>query len=102
MALIVPGKTKCPICKGVFDGQTRTIGFPHFIREPEHPLWEYSDSAMHLACFLDWPKADAFRLAFAEASKVMHPRFPQTMLADGSIIDDPSLDEYPPVIEPDP
>jgi hypothetical protein len=32
----------------------------HFIADTDDPLWQYSDSAIHLGCFEQWEHGDEF------------------------------------------
>ena len=82
MALILRGKTKCSICDTVLADDDDIIGTPHFIVDPDDPLWGFSDSGMHRTCFVAWPQRDAFIARFNDAAG----RF-QRLMDDGSIVD---------------
>jgi hypothetical protein len=47
MAIIVQGLTKCPLCAEVIAAGQSIVSTSHFIESPEHPLWRFSDAAMH-------------------------------------------------------
>lgn len=89
MAIVIRGKTDCSICDCLIDADGDMVAFPHFIQDPAHPLWHFSDSAMHRACFQNWPSADEFRREFALRWPDLVPDHPRTILPDGSIIDLP-------------
>jgi hypothetical protein len=60
MAIIIRGKSECPLCgKALAEGQ-RLIGTQHFIPDPEDPLWRFSDAGMHYDCFQQWPLREQF------------------------------------------
>lgn len=83
MAIILLGKSECPICGLVLEEGDDFFGTPHFIHSG--PLSRYSDAGMHRACFTAWPKADEFRLLFNEAGRSW-PGGPRQMLPDGAIV----------------
>ncbi|MGE0132364.1 MAG: hypothetical protein AB7U82_30140 [Blastocatellales bacterium] len=60
MALIFRGKTKCALCDTVLKSDDRIVATSHFIADRKHPLWRFSDAAMHKTCFLDWEQRQAF------------------------------------------
>lgn len=66
--------------------------FPHFIGDEAHPLWRFSDSAMHRSCFKGWSHVEEFRSAYNEIWPKIMPNHPREMRPDGSIID---LDSNP-------
>jgi hypothetical protein len=57
MALIFPG-IKCSIREQPLDGELLKshtyVATTHFIADPSHLLWRFSDSAMHQHCFENW------------------------------------------------
>ncbi len=60
MAIVIRGLTKCPLCAELIaDGQS-IVSTPHFVESPEHPLWPFSDAAMHYSCFQKWPLRSEF------------------------------------------
>jgi len=56
MALIARGETCCALCNAVIGKGDEIVATTHFIADPSDPLWEYSDAAMHRACFLKWER----------------------------------------------
>ena len=86
MALVIRGKTTCSICGQVQRDGADLVATTHFIRDDAHPLWRYSDSAMHRACFLNWPQANAFRAAFNETCSKADAKHFREMLEDGTIV----------------
>lgn len=87
MAIVILGSTECPLCGAILAESDDIVGFPHFIGDRAHPLWRYSDSAMHRACFANWDQAEQFRNIFNEVSPKLLPNHPREMQADGTIID---------------
>lgn len=69
MALIYPG-IECALCGQVIaDDLLKSNAFvatSHFIGEPSHPLWRFSDAAMHCECFMAWDKRSEFVRLFNE------------------------------------
>ena len=60
MALILCGKTECSICGVIIKDGDTIVATTHFLRDPNDPLWRFSDSGMHRSCFLAWPLRDTF------------------------------------------
>jgi hypothetical protein len=56
MAMIIRGKTICPLCGRVLAEDDEVVSFPAFLR-PEHELGAFSDAAYHLQCFEVHPRA---------------------------------------------
>lgn len=50
MAILIRGKTQCPICGGVIEEGDNAALFPHFVLNEADPLYLLSDSACHVAC----------------------------------------------------
>jgi hypothetical protein len=84
MAIIIRGKTECPLCGEVLRGGDDLMASPPFLQSGL--LFRFSDAAMHRACFTNWPLADKFIAAFNEIGRCW-PGGPRRMLADGTIID---------------
>ena len=59
MAIIALGATQCSLCGQILEEGQNIVGWPHFLTE-EHPLWKYSDSGMHTACFEAWEHGPFF------------------------------------------
>ncbi|MBN8738536.1 MAG: hypothetical protein J0H86_03440 [Xanthomonadaceae bacterium] len=60
MAIVILGNTGCSLCAEVLVAGQRIVASPHFIQNQSHPLWRYSDSAMHEDCFRQWPHREEF------------------------------------------
>ena len=58
MALI-GNDTTCSICDVRLEDDDEIVAFDHFLGD-KHPLWRFSDSAMHKTCFESWPHRDEF------------------------------------------
>jgi len=68
MAILICGKTQCPICSAVISSGQPTVATQHFIQTQSNPLWRYSDAAMHYDCFQMWEHREVF---IAEYNKTM-------------------------------
>ena len=66
MALRLPG-TSCSICGNVLANDSDVVATTHFIDDDSDPLWQFSDSCMHRACFLSWKHKDEFRRKYNES-----------------------------------
>jgi hypothetical protein len=60
MALILRGKTECRLCASVLEADVAIVATSHFIVDSQHPLWRFSDAAMHKTCFLNWDQRQSF------------------------------------------
>src|SRR4051794_30455085 len=80
MALFAPGITTCSLCGEVLAEADEMVGTTHFIGDHDHPLFAYSDTLMHRACFLKWENRAAFVAAYNSEMGDMHH-----MRADGTI-----------------
>ncbi|NMN04859.1 MULTISPECIES: hypothetical protein [unclassified Novosphingobium] len=87
MAIVVRGKTECSVCGDVIAGSDDIVMFPHFIWDEAHPLWRFSDSAMHRRCFVDWDQAKQFRRIYNETWPEIMPNHRRTMQSDGIIVE---------------
>jgi hypothetical protein len=65
MTVVIRGKTKCALCGGVLELGEKIVGFAHFLG-PEHPLWRYSDAAMHRLCYERWPERETFEQLYED------------------------------------
>ena len=84
MALLLVGKSKCPLCSEVIASTDQVRLFPAFIEDTSDPLWPFSDSAMHAHCFMQWPHRGSFIQAHNDYF-ASHHRASQVMGPDGSI-----------------
>lgn len=87
MAIVILGSSGCSLCGEVLMTGHAIVATPHFIPDQSHPLWRYSDSAMHYDCFQQWPHREAF---VAEYNRTMGQLVSgngsqHTMQADGTI-----------------
>lgn len=60
MALVILGSSRCPLCRKTIDEGQELVSTTHFIESPGHPLWKYSDAAMHYGCFQTWEQRTLF------------------------------------------
>lgn len=51
MALILVGKTKCPLCDNILEDGQEIVSFSSFVSNELDPLWLFSDAAFHSDCF---------------------------------------------------
>jgi hypothetical protein len=87
MAIVIRGKTECPLCGSILSDADQIVMFPHFIADRAHPLWRFSDSTMHRSCFASWDQAEQFRSLHNRLWAEMVPNRPREMQPDGSIVD---------------
>lgn len=67
MAILFLGASRCSICKELLvQGQT-IIATTHFIADTADPLWRFSDSGMHEACFAGWEHRNEFAARYHTA-----------------------------------
>jgi hypothetical protein len=59
MAIIIRGKTKCPICDRSIDEGDEVVSFPSLISNENEPLYGFNDAAFHAGCFASHPLASA-------------------------------------------
>lgn len=86
MALIIRGASECAVCGRVIDTVDDIVTTSPFLGR-DHPLWRYSDVAMHRECFLSWKDRATFVAAF---NSIVSPQVTgngttRHMLDDGSI-----------------
>lgn len=84
MAIILIGRSRCPLCDEILDSGQETVATTAFIEDVNHPLWRYSDAAMHAKCFLGWSQREAFIDGFNEFWRRRH-RGMRFMDPDGKI-----------------
>lgn len=84
MALILRGKSRCALCDEVLEEGEELFATSAFLSDEAHPLWRYSDAAMHLSCFRDWPDREAFVAEF-NSFWAHHFRGMRFMHSDGTI-----------------
>lgn len=66
MVLLIRGKSKCSLCETVLARDEAVVGFAAFLSQG-HPLWRYSDSAMHPRCFEVWEHREEFEALYSAA-----------------------------------
>ena len=67
MALLIWGASRCSICHEVLVQGQPIVATTHFIANPADPLWRFSDSGMHAACFAEWEYRDEFAARYHAA-----------------------------------
>jgi hypothetical protein len=73
MAILVVGKTKCTICKGIIESLDDAVAFPAFVPEG-HEFSEFSDGVFHKHCFLAWEDHDRFQCLYENYERVWKSR----------------------------
>lgn len=63
MAILVRGKTECPICGEVIQDGDDVALFPHFVLNEADPLYPLSDAACHMLCVESDPLGSAMLAA---------------------------------------
>lgn len=58
MALIIRGKSKCPLCNQILDDNDHITAYPAFL-PADHRFGKFSDAAFHTICFEKDPDAGA-------------------------------------------
>ena len=98
MAIVILGKTQCPLCSNVIAAGQATVATPHFIQTPSHPLWRYSDAAMHYGCFQLWQHRDSFVAEYNNSiGRVVWGNGTQHhMQPDGIVVTAPAIQGNPP------
>lgn len=86
MALIYPGML-CAICSAALGVDEDRVATSHFIDDADHPLWPFSDAAMHRACFVAWEHREEFVSLYNSTlgAKVWRNGTRHQMRPDGSI-----------------
>lgn len=54
MAMIIPGKTVCPLCNEIIGVNDQITAFPAFL-PPDHKFGRFSDAAFHESCLMKDP-----------------------------------------------
>lgn len=87
MAILILGKTTCSLCGEVILAEHALVASTHFISDSSHPLWCYSDAAMHYDCFQRWPQREQFVAEYNRTiGQIMWGNGSQhTMQTDGTI-----------------
>lgn len=77
MALVMRGKSTCPLCGKVLAEGDDIVGTTHFIADRNDPLWRFSDAAMHRACFEAWEHRGEFEAKYQRAIEERRRSLPQ-------------------------
>lgn len=56
---------ECPLCGVALDDPIFSTS--HFIGDPNHKLWRFSDAAMHRRCYVEWDYQSEFAQLYFEA-----------------------------------
>lgn len=91
MAIIVRGKTKCPLCGQLIKDGEEAVGFPNFVGNELDPLWVFTDGAFHAECFHTHPLSEKALERCDEAIKRNGPRNRVCVVCEKQITDP---DEY--------
>lgn len=84
MAILILGHTDCPLCDNVIATGQRYVATLHFLQDQSHPLWRYSDAAMHYDCFQRWPCREEFVAEYNRTIRRLIPGSRSHMKADGT------------------
>ncbi len=68
MALLVRGKTTCPICGRVIEQGDDAVAFPAFVSNRLDPVFRFSDGAFHRLCVQEDPTG---RIALHRSDELM-------------------------------
>jgi len=82
MTLTLVDHSRCSLCNDALADSDETVSTTAFIDDPEHPLYAFSDTAMHRACFLAWPERPRFVVAYNDFM-AKHYRGVDFMYPDG-------------------
>ena len=73
MALIIRGKSKCPLCNQILEETDHVTAFPSFVPS-DHRFGKFSDAALHTSCFEKDPDYQAVEDMFYVFKKIMESR----------------------------
>jgi hypothetical protein len=59
----------CPLCGVKMTTADRRFATSHFIADPAHDLWQYSDAVMHWDCYARWEHRPRFARMFFAANR---------------------------------
>jgi hypothetical protein len=74
MAILILGKTKCPICGAVMQDGQKTVSCPPFVGNELDPLYLFHDAAFHEECFRRHPLAETAGMLLREMQAKTAPR----------------------------
>jgi hypothetical protein len=67
VAILAFGASRCSICGDVLHPGQAIVATTHFIADQADPLWRFSDTGMHAACFAAWEHRDEFAARYYAA-----------------------------------
>jgi hypothetical protein len=73
MALIFRGKSTCSLCGLVLETDQDIVGLAHVLT-PDHPLWRFSDSAVHESCYQHWQHREYFESVVRKNREIWNSR----------------------------
>jgi hypothetical protein len=73
MAIILLGKTNCPLCGKLLEEGQEIVSFAPFVGNELDPLWSFSDAAFHSLCFHDHPLSVEATARYEEMRKKAGP-----------------------------
>jgi hypothetical protein len=73
MALIILGKSKCPLCNQILEANENLTTFPAFL-PADHKFGKFSDAALHTNCFQKDPDATSVQDMFYVWNKIWEGR----------------------------
>lgn len=53
MAIVITGKSKCPVCNEIINKNDDIVLFPPFVQNTNDPFYFLNDSAVHVKCLLN-------------------------------------------------
>jgi hypothetical protein len=87
MAILLIGKTTCPICGKVIEEGDEAVLFPHIILNELDPLYALSDGACHSACVSADPLGRAMLAAAEEYYKKAGPGKRACVVCGNQVLD---------------
>jgi len=91
MAILLLGKTVCPICGVVIQDGQKSVSFPAFVGNQLDPLFLFHDAVFHEECFCQHPLAETATMLLREMQVKTAPRNRRCAVC-GQPINDP--DDY--------
>jgi hypothetical protein len=66
MAIVIRGKSKCPLCGKLIEEGQEIESFSPFVANELDPLYMFTDGAFHSTCFYNHPLAEKAQARWAE------------------------------------
>ncbi len=66
MAILIYGKTECPLCRKLIQRGQEVVTFSPFVSNELDPLWVFNDGAFHAGCFYEHPLAEEAQARYNE------------------------------------